>query len=303
MAWQSLAASPKNFGTGGDLLNLLAAISGEAEKLKRHDITGIVHALKQELGSSTKPGPESLERCRAELDRLRCRVPASEDMNAAQPEDDLASDPELLNDFILESQDYLASVETHLLAIERNPDESESIHAVFRSFHTIKGLAGFLGFSPIQSVAHEIENVLDRAREGKLSMTPTIIDMVLRAADYLKDCIALLSDPGAQVRSASGFPPNTKLLAAIRGLDGSAVVSEPAREERGEEIDKPKSEETGATRASGATSTVKVDTSKMEYLVDMIGELVIAQSIVRHDPVLAAGDNRLCLAILPSWPE
>ncbi|MCU1259552.1 MAG: cheA [Bryobacterales bacterium] len=280
LAWQSLAESQENCGTAADLMRLFSAISGEAEKLNRPDVATAVHALKEELRSSEMPPPEFFERCRSELDRLRTATAAT-----PAPEIDLATDPELLDDFILESQDYLASVETNLLSIERNPEDSESIHSVFRSFHTIKGLAGFLGFPPIQQVAHEIENVLDHVREGKLPMTSTIIDTVLRAADYLKDCIGLLSEFGAAVRSSADFPPNRDLLTAIRQAETQQLVPAADLSEKAE------SAEPAKTRSSGTTSTVKVDTSKMEYLVDMIGELVIAQSIVRHDPVLVTGDN------------
>jgi two-component system chemotaxis sensor kinase CheA len=238
----------------GDLLRMLTAVSSEADKLNRPDVYHAVQALTEEF----------YERCRAELDRLQPAL-----------ENDLGSDPELVNDFILESSDSLASVEAHLIAIEKNPDDVESINSVFRSFHTIKGLAGFLGYPAIQQVAHEIENVLDRAREGKLPMNSTIIDMVLRAADYLKECIGRLAD------GRTDFPAHGMLLSAIRKMESPAQAAAQA----------VSVEPVQSSRVSETTSSVKVDTAKMEYLVDMIGELVIAQSIVRHHPVLVHGDN------------
>ena len=56
----------------------------------------------------------------------------------------LASDPELLGDFILESTEHLTTIEPQLLTLEQDPANAEAIHAIFRGFHTIKGLAGFL---------------------------------------------------------------------------------------------------------------------------------------------------------------
>jgi len=69
----------------------------------------------------------------------------------------LAQDPELLSDFIVESREHLASIETRLLTLERNPRDSEALNAVFRGFHSIKGLAGFLELWEVQALAHEVE--------------------------------------------------------------------------------------------------------------------------------------------------
>jgi two-component system chemotaxis sensor kinase CheA len=80
----------------------------------------------------------------------------------------LGLDPELLNDFIVEARDHLTTIETKVLALELDPDEIEAVHAIFRGFHTIKGLAGFLDLPSIQAVAHEVETLLDQVRTGQL---------------------------------------------------------------------------------------------------------------------------------------
>ena len=63
----------------------------------------------------------------------------------------------MLSDFIVESREHLASIETRLLTLERNPRDSEALNAVFRGFHSIKGLAGFLELWEVQALAHEVE--------------------------------------------------------------------------------------------------------------------------------------------------
>ncbi|MGD0132739.1 MAG: Hpt domain-containing protein, partial [Bryobacteraceae bacterium] len=62
------------------------------------------------------------------------------DATSANP---LASDPELIGDFILESREHLTAIELQLLTLDQDPSNSEAIHAIFRGFHTIKGMAGF----------------------------------------------------------------------------------------------------------------------------------------------------------------
>ena len=101
----------------------------------------------------------------------------------------LAQDPELLSDFILESREHLATVESQSMVLEQNPADAEAIHAIFRGFHTIKGLAGFLELPRIQEIAHEVETLLDRARNGQMQITPDVIDVMLAGADYLRESI------------------------------------------------------------------------------------------------------------------
>ena len=97
----------------------------------------------------------------------------------------LNQDPELVGDFILEAREHLQTVEGGLLVLEKEPVSPDTLNAVFRSFHTIKGLAGFLEFGVMQEVAHEVETILDLARTGQLVMRPNLIDLILESADFV----------------------------------------------------------------------------------------------------------------------
>ena len=77
-------------------------------------------------------------------------------------------DPELAADFALEVQEQLTSIGQQVVALERNPGHNLAVHAIFRGFHTIKGLAGFLELAELQSIADEAETVLHVVREGKM---------------------------------------------------------------------------------------------------------------------------------------
>jgi two-component system chemotaxis sensor kinase CheA len=209
-----------------------------------------------------------------------------------------AQDPELMADFVLESREHLASIESQMLAIERNPSDSEALHSAFRAFHTIKGLAGFLELWEVQELSHDVEAVLDRARNAQLILTPPAIDVVLLAADYLRRWLAhverqLAAQPSeAPVRDEALL---ARIRAAGEGEGQTAEGGTPAHS--AEEVSKPEPVAAGGAttpQISGApaqTMSVKVDTAKLDSLVDMAGELVIAQSLVRHDPELAALKN------------
>jgi two-component system chemotaxis sensor kinase CheA len=211
---------------------------------------------------------------------------------------ELAADPELLNDFILESREHLTALELHLLALDQDPNNLEALHAIFRGFHTIKGLAGFLGLSSIQEVAHEVETVLDLARNGEIQIMSAQIDVILATKDYLNRCLTDLADVHTRGR-APAVLDNATLLQSVRGMATAASPVSDALSTLSAVQEAPKEAEApaGDGRASESQS-VKVDTRKLDFLVDMVGEMIIAQSLVMHDPDLAlAGKGRLARSL------
>lgn len=204
-----------------------------------------------------------------------------------------ASDPELLSEFFVEAGDHLTSIETQLLKLEQDPADHDSVNAIFRGFHTIKGLAGFLEFGDIQAVAHETETLLDLVRNGTLAATPKLIDVVLESADYLKRDLARVQEiaAGAPARDAAD---NQALIRKVRERmsgDGEAPQSEPAPTAEPFLTAEPAASTEHRKTAAVESRLVKVDTAKLDFLVDMVGELVISQSLIRHDGELHAAAN------------
>ncbi len=226
-----------------------------------------------------------------------------------------AQDPELMNDFILESSEHLANIETQVLTLEREPCDSEALNSAFRGFHTIKGLAGFLELWDVQALAHEVEAVLDRARNGELIVNSGAIDVILASADYLREWLVHLQ---SVLQNRVSAPPAAQqdLLAKIATLlavqPAPAPVSESVTPSAPAPADSPAAAQPPVGIAIAAEpappaaqhpapdsmrryegSSVKVDTAKLDYLVDMAGEMVIAESLVRHDAELSAIKNPL----------
>lgn len=263
------AGSPEVARIAAELCNTLGAGSAHGESLGAALQAGVT-AMQQALESTSQPAE------------------AAPDPAAYS----LAQDPELLSDFVLESREHLSAIESRSLALEQEPGNAEALHSIFRAFHTIKGLAGFLELDAVREVSHEVETVLDLARNAKLSITPQVIDVVLESADYLKACVDGV-DTRLRGQESPAAPDNTRLLNRIRNLMAARPDSEGAPDpEVTAEPHEP--EAAGAVQSSGRPQTmsgeakaVKVDTGKLDYLVDMAGELVIAQSMVRHDPDLA----------------
>jgi two-component system chemotaxis sensor kinase CheA len=214
-------------------------------------------------------------------------LPAKPSASAAPAALSLAQDAELIADFVGEAREHLDNIEARLLSLEQDSEDMEAIHSVFRSFHTIKGVAGFLELKAIQEVSHEIETLLDLAREAKLSPTPAVIDVILEGRDFIGKWLNHLdrvpySTPDAALNHNADLLKKTRTVMQVGALpiglaDVPVIVhAEAVAIEAQPEQATPKHQ----------NRSVKIATDKLDYLVDMVGEMVIAQSLVRCDPDL-----------------
>src|SRR5271155_2118939 len=95
-------------------------------------------------------------------------------------------DPELVEEFISDAREQLENIERDTLALEKNAQDHDVIHSLFRAFHTFKGNAGFLDFTAISQLAHMLESLLDGARENRLQIDSVMIEIILKSRDTLQ---------------------------------------------------------------------------------------------------------------------
>ena len=207
---------------------------------------------------------------------------------ASPANNSLSQDAELITDFVVECREHLEAIESQLLALEHNPAAGEAIHTLFRSFHTIKGLAGFLELPLIQEVAHEVETLLDRCRQGQLQMTESSVDIVLEARDYIAGWLNLLEKGPLSTGVKTPARPDALLAVVLQVANGENVSAAEAPQTMA-----PSPDPAGPKSQKSTARVVKVDTTKLDYLVDMVGEMVIAQSLIRHNSEMAALKNEL----------
>ncbi len=105
---------------------------------------------------------------------------------------------QLINDLIVESAEGLDRFDAEMLRLENGTGKKDSLNVVFRSIHTIKGTAGCIGLSKIESVAHVGENLLSLLREGKVQISPAMISALLEYSDALKEMMRSLQATGNQ---------------------------------------------------------------------------------------------------------
>jgi len=100
-------------------------------------------------------------------------------------ENDSNIDDEFLQDFIIETQEHLEAIEMNILDVETESDEEQIVNSLFRSFHTIKGLAGFVDQGLIEKISHKTETVLDFFRKDSLKISKDIANLILDSADLI----------------------------------------------------------------------------------------------------------------------
>ena len=105
---------------------------------------------------------------------------------------------DLISEFITESTESLGALDSELVKLEQNPNDSVILGNIFRMMHTIKGTCGFLGLPRLESVAHAGENVLGKIRDKELEATPEAITLILEALDTIKGLIDFLGEKGEE---------------------------------------------------------------------------------------------------------
>lgn len=210
-------------------------------------------------------------------------------------------DVPLVLDFIAEAAEHLESAEAGLLELENKPGDNEVLSQIFRAFHTIKGMAGFLNLGEIGSLAHSAENLLDGARKGEMILSGANGDVVFESIDMLKKMISGLKvsvEAGKPVSGHKGLPDLlAKLKASVDGQNPDAFLGSPEGRKKDEELDEilldePESKiETGPEirdittkkRTTSGDEKIKVSTARLDDLINMAGELVIAQLMVTEE--------------------
>lgn len=215
-----------------------------------------------------------------------------------------------LSDFVGEAKEHLANAENAVLQLEKSSADPEHVNVIFRAFHTIKGVAGFMNLVPVVRCAHAAECLLDRVRSGRRALDTTVLDLVLVSSDVLgqliagitggplptrravEGLIARLEAASENVEVAKSSASEPTVSASVAKNDASALM--PATEDALHPIPAATDPSARVTVMRRGDQTVKVSTMRLDSLVNEVGELVIAQLMVMQDPAISAVvDQRL----------
>ena len=234
--------------------------------------------------------------------------PLSESVAASAGRD--AETVELFADFLAEGEEGLARVDEILLGAERGELQDEHVNELFRVFHTIKGVAAFLDAREVTRLAHATETLLDGARTHRIELSGLVLEAVFEASTVMRQLLRQARECVELDRVLPEWEQMTALLARIANAERPQRVSEhavaldaapvapvarvapapepePALELAARNESAPAAREREpAGRAAGARlrETVKVDLERIDSVVEMIGELIIVESMVVSAP-------------------
>jgi len=137
----------------------------------------------------------------------------------------LDTDDEILQDFLVEAGEILERLNEELVELEQSPDDMEMLNGVFRSFHTIKGGAGFLGLDGLVEVCHHAEDVFNILRNGERSVDSELMDTVLQVLDIVNTMSAEVQ--GGEMPTPAD-PALIRTLATFAVPAGAAEAEAPA---------------------------------------------------------------------------
>lgn len=138
--------------------------------------------------------PEDVARVLGDKSQIAAPAPEvaramADEAPSEEPVSSFGLDTSFLVDFIAEGGDHIRVIEKSLLKLEVSPTDEESLNLVFRSCHTLKGLAGFLELKEIQRLAHAAESLMDRARNKQIVLRPQHVDVLLETTDMFRGLV------------------------------------------------------------------------------------------------------------------
>ncbi|MCH8558168.1 MAG: chemotaxis protein CheA [Balneolia bacterium] len=218
-------------------------------------------------------------------------------------------DLDMIGEFITECSDLIDASEAALLELESSPGDQELINTIFRSFHTIKGTSAFMGLDPVSDFTHLAETLLSNVRDGELEFDRAAADISLDSIDVIKKLLEKISTVSAgdiiprsdeykrlfnilEDIAENGVQPKE---AVLKYSSESAPTDHEQQAETDESVPIPEILEIGGNGFSDVSkeepkvekseqdSTVRVNLGRLDRLIDMVGELVIAHSVVSQD--------------------
>jgi len=172
---------------------------------------------------------------------------------------------QLLAVYLAEADEALGVMESGLLRIEAEPDHAESLAAVFRAAHTIKGSAGAFGLTAVAVLSHTLEDLLADMRDGRIVATGGRITLLLTAVDALRELLAR-----GQVAKLEGpYRDLQRRIVAARRGDGGSPSPVP---------DVPRPEAPAGASGPALARTLRIDVDRLDQLLSLVGEIAVSRA-------------------------
>jgi len=211
---------------------------------------------------------------------------------------------EIIADFITESSESLEGLDSKFVELEKNPDDTTLLNDIFRSVHTIKGAAGFLGFEQMVEVTHVTEDVLNKLRKGEMKADSAVMDSILESIDMIRVLLGNISERNGRTEDTAAVIASLKAI--LEGSPAAGASTEPVIPETpvannitaqpvecapapsGTPVEKvvpmpPPAERADKrpdepSHAKDKEQSIRVDIDRLDSVLNLAGELVLARN-------------------------
>lgn len=204
---------------------------------------------------------------------------------------------EIISEFIVEAEETLERIDPLFVELEVKGYDRDILNEIFRGMHTLKGAAGFLGFSQIVDVSHRSESILKRLRDQEISLTKELMDVILKSVDTLKTLISGIKHGNGvdfdisgilkELDSAIQMEENRAIAKDIMGdnSENSSTVEDVNKEvvieslQNKETVDNfQQTKEKPSRLQDESVSKLRVDITRIDKVMDLAGEIVLARN-------------------------
>jgi two-component system, chemotaxis family, sensor kinase CheA len=213
---------------------------------------------------------------------------------------------EIIAEFITESEETLDKIDPLFIELEANGDDKEILNRLFRSVHTIKGAAGFLGFQSMVDVSHSAENIMKKLREGDITVSRRLMDVVLKSVDMLRLLLKHVKDKdgvqentvplvqelkyeldealaasSAEPSSLPATPTASSELTAIpieRQKATAAAMPGPVAPAVHDAVTAENGQQGETAVRPESLQTLRVEVNKIDKVMDLTGEVVLVRN-------------------------
>lgn len=131
--------------------------------------------------------------------------------------------------FLDETKEHLQNLNTRILELEADPEATDTINEIFRAAHSLKGMAGTMGYKRMQTLTHDMENVFSEVRNGNIKVQPKMIDVLFRWLDALEEYT-----DNIQNTADEGTNDNEELIRQLNDILNGSSAAKPAEEKKPE---------------------------------------------------------------------
>ena len=286
-----------------------AGFEDEAEDII-HDLKKKIEGITGEAGESAPQKPAEPAAKEADTSESSHAEEKPGEPTEVPSDMQLTITPEMVKQFTAEAEDMLTATEEAFLILDKDPTNQEQLGEAFRALHSFKGNAGFFGYGDLEKLSHQAETALDKIRLGEIGGDGQLFSLLLEILDFLRDGVeqavegrqpTIAALPGltnllqgnvarlesSKARKPKGEPQADKPEKASESNEAKERVKKPAPQAK-KTAPKANSKATAPApaRKTAQRQSIRVDIEKLEMLLDLVGELVIAEAMVAQNPDL-----------------